>query len=207
MAEKTGLIKERLVLCVVRIRGGMLFKVKLILFIIAMVGIVWVSRSSLWNFRSHGFYRFFAWVIILCMIWMNIEFWFYEPFRLHQIISWILLIISLPFLIWGVQLLRKAGKSDVGRTDPTLVGFEKTTELVTEGIYSYIRHPLYSSLLFLAWGTFFKMPSWVGGCLAVIASFFLTMTAKVEEAENINFFGDSYRQYMKQSKMFIPFLF
>ncbi len=30
---------------------------------------------------------------------------------------------------------------------------------------------------------------------------------KIEETENIRFFGDTYRNYMKQSKMFIPFLF
>jgi len=153
-----------------------MFKIKLILFIIAMIGIIWVSRSSLQDFRSHGFYRFFAWVIILCMILMNIEFWFYKPFCLHQIISWILLIISLPLLIFGVRLLRGKGKPIAKRDDPSLVGFEKTTKLVTEGIYRYIRHPLYSSLLFLTWGVFFKRPSRLGVFLAVIATLFLTIT-------------------------------
>ncbi len=184
-----------------------MLQIKAILFIIALAGITWISRSSLRDFRSHGFYRFFAWIAITALILLNINYWFYEPFCLYQIISWILLIISLPLVIRGVQLLRKAGKPDEGRIDPALVGFEKTTQLVTEGIYRYIRHPLYSSLLFLAWGVFFKCPSWTGGCLAVIATFFLTMTAKVEENENIKFFGDSYRHYMMQSKMFIPFLF
>jgi protein-S-isoprenylcysteine O-methyltransferase Ste14 len=49
---------------------------------------------------------------------------------------------------------------------------EKTTILVTTGAYRYIRHPLYSSLLFLAWGIFFKAPSWPGGLLALAATFF-----------------------------------
>jgi protein-S-isoprenylcysteine O-methyltransferase Ste14 len=88
-----------------------------------------------------------------------------------------------------------------------LFGIEKTTELVIAGAYRYIRHPLYGSLLFLAWGGFFKHPSWVGGTLAVIATFFLTVTAKIEEAENIGFFGAAYQSYMKQTKMFIPFVF
>jgi protein-S-isoprenylcysteine O-methyltransferase Ste14 len=104
-------------------------------------------------------------------------------------------------------LLHQADKSDSQRNDPSLMEFEKTTELVTTGIYRYIRHPLYSSLLFLTWGVFFKQPSWLGLCLAALATFFLTMTAKTEEAENIRFFGAAYQSYMKQSKMFIPFLF
>jgi protein-S-isoprenylcysteine O-methyltransferase Ste14 len=88
-----------------------------------------------------------------------------------------------------------------------LDAFEKTTTLVTTGVYCYIRHPLYSSLLFLAWGIFFKTPSWLGGLLALTATLCLAATARVEEAENLRFFGDAYRKYMKQTKMFIPFLF
>jgi len=103
--------------------------------------------------------------------------------------------------------LRRVGKPDSERDDPSLIGIEKTTELVTVGAYRYIRHPLYSSLLFLAWGVFFKQPSWIGVSLAVTATFFLTMTAKMEEAENIRFFGAEYQSYMKQTKMFIPFFF
>jgi protein-S-isoprenylcysteine O-methyltransferase Ste14 len=106
-----------------------------------------------------------------------------------------------------VRLLRVIGKPDNDRDDPALVGLEKTTELVIIGTYRYIRHPLYSSLLFLAWGAFFKHPSYWGVFLALTATFFLTMTAKVEETENIRFFGDAYKNYMKESKMFIPFLF
>jgi len=183
-----------------------MLQIKVVLFIIILIGITWISRSSLRDVCSHGFYRFFAWIAIMGLIFLNINYWFFEPFRLHQIISWILLILSLPLVIQGVRLLRRQGKPDEQRTDPSLVGFEKTTELVTDDIYRYIRHPLYSSLLFLTWGVFFKQPSWTGMCLAILATFFLIMTAKVEEVENIMFFGDVYQQYMKQSKMFIPFL-
>ncbi len=39
------------------------------------------------------------------------------------------------------------------------------------------------------------------------ATAFLVATAKVEEAENILFFGTSYHAYIKRTKMFIPFVF
>jgi protein-S-isoprenylcysteine O-methyltransferase Ste14 len=103
--------------------------------------------------------------------------------------------------------LRMVSKSARERSNPALMDFERTTELVTVGVFRYIRHPLYSSLLFLAWGVFFKHPSWVGLFLAGIATFFLTMTARIEEAENMAFFGTAYESYMKQTRMFIPFLF
>ena len=49
--------------------------------------------------------------------------------------------------------------------------------------------------------------SWIGTALAVVASLFLTLTARTEEAENIRFFGAAYEDYMKRTKMFVPFLF
>ena len=99
------------------------------------------------------------------------------------------------------------GQPDARRDDVPLVAFEKTTTLITSGAYRYIRHPLYSSLLFLAWGIYFKDPSGLGGLLALAATLFLVATARVEEAENLAFFGEQYREYMGRTKMFVPFLF
>jgi protein-S-isoprenylcysteine O-methyltransferase Ste14 len=176
-----------------------------ILFVAATAGIIYVSRSSLRVPRSHGFYRFFAWEFLLLLFLVNLRRWFHEPFSLHQIVSWVLLLTSLFLVLEGLHLLRRYGKPNNKRDDESLIEFEKTSTLVTTGLYRYIRHPLYSSLLFLAWGTFFKVPSWLGGLLAVASTIFLLLTARVEEGENIRFFGTAYQDYMKQSKMFIPY--
>jgi protein-S-isoprenylcysteine O-methyltransferase Ste14 len=181
--------------------------VKLACFLLGTACLAYVSRASLVVPRSHGFYRFFAWEAILGLALLNIDVWFCDPFSWHQLISWPLLVISAFLAIHGVRLLKKRGKPDAQRDDVPLVAFEKTTTLVTTGAYRYIRHPLYSSLLFLAWGIFFKAPSWLGGLLAMAATLFLVATARVEEAEDIRFFGEGYKEYMKRTKMFIPFLF
>jgi protein-S-isoprenylcysteine O-methyltransferase Ste14 len=177
------------------------------IFLLATVELAYISRASLANPRSHGFYRFFAWEAILVLVLLNLDVWFVQPWRINQIISWILLVASLVLVIQGFRLLRVMGKPTHERTDPALISLEKTTELVSVGLFAYIRHPLYSSLLFLGWGVFFKQPSWAGICLAVVATVFLTLTAKIEERENIAYFGDSYQTYMHRTKMFIPFLF
>ncbi len=78
--------------------------------------------------------------------------------------------------------------------------------LVTGGTYRFIRHPMYSSLLFLAWGAFLKAFSWSGGLAATVATLSLIATAKVEERENVRYFGAAYAEYIKRSKMFVPFL-
>lgn len=180
---------------------------KIVLFVLGTIGILWVSRSSLRNVQFHGFYRFFAWETILILFLMNMNYWFVDPFGLSQIISWVLLILSLVLIFQGVKLLLGKGKLDQKRNDPGLVGIEKTTELVTTGIYYYIRHPFYSSLLFLGWGILFKNISGIGILLAVITTILLIIAAGKEEIENIQYFGEKYREYMKRTKMFVPFIF
>jgi hypothetical protein len=73
-------------------------------------------------------------------------------------------------------------------------------------IYHYIRHPLYASLLYLAWGIFFKSPSLLDGCIAAVATAFLYATARADENECLVKFGGEYAEYMKATKMFIPFI-
>ncbi len=185
----------------------MSLQIKVIIFIIASAGFVWLSWSSLRNLRSHGFYRFFFFEASAALILLNLDYWFHEPFSLRQIISWFLLMVSMFMVVHGFLLLRKMGKPESERIDPTLIGIEKTTRMVTVGAYRYIRHPIYSSALYGAWGVFLKHPSWLGFSLVLITTIFLTITARVEEAENARFFGAEYRSYMKITKMFIPYLF
>jgi protein-S-isoprenylcysteine O-methyltransferase Ste14 len=178
-----------------------------IIFAGGTAAILYVSRASLSRIASHGFYRFFAWELLLLLFVLNMRKWFQEPFAPHQLTAWSLLFIAL-FLIFDSAIrLRVQGAPSHARIDDSLISIEKTTRLVTGGIYRYIRHPMYSSLFFLGWGIFFKDQSWLGGILATAATIFLVLTARMEEHENIRFFGNDYREYMKGTKMFVPFVF
>jgi len=178
---------------------------KAIAFGIGSIFLVYISRASLRTPRSHGFYRFFAWELILALFLLNVSFWFLNPLGWHQLIAWTFLFAALIPLACGVGALKSHGKPDANReSDPSLLAFEKTTQLVTSGIYRYIRHPLYSSLLLLTWGIFFKNISALGIVLAASATVFLVLTAKADEQECIQFFGSAYGEYMKSTKMFIP---
>jgi len=177
-------------------------------FILFSIPIIHVSRASLRAPGSHGFYRFFAWELILALVLLNSAVWFQDPISWHQVISWVLLVVCCVPLALGVRSLITRGRPVERREgEASLLAFEKTSALVTTGIYHYIRHPLYSSLLILAWGVFFKDPSLLGGLLALAATLALIATAKADEAECTRFFGPAYRDYMKQTRMFVPFLF
>jgi protein-S-isoprenylcysteine O-methyltransferase Ste14 len=178
------------------------------IFVLGSAAIIFISRKSLGSPQSHGFYRFLAWECILGLFLLNVRFWFVQPLEWNQVIAWTLLFVCLIPLGFGVHFLRTRGKAVEKReSDPSLLSFEKTTELVTSGIYKYIRHPLYCSLLLLTWGIFFKHITLTVATLAVTATVFLVFTAKADEAECARFFGSQYQEYMKRSKMFIPYIF
>ena len=173
---------------------------------IMAAGLFWLSWRPLCAVRSHGFYRFFAWIGLLALVLVNIDYWFVEPFSSRQVVSWIFLLISLIIVIWGTVSLKK-GKAGGQRNDALLIGIEKTTELITAGAYRYIRHPMYSSFLFGAWGICIKHYSWLSLMFTCMTTLFAIVTAKREEIENVRYFGNAYRDYIKQTRMFIPFIF
>ena len=180
---------------------------RIIIFLILSVPIIIFSWRTLFTVKSHGFYRFFAWE---CMAWLlasNIKLWFYDWLSVNQIFSWIILIIAAYMVIAGMILMKNVGKPSKNRATDTLFEFEQTTELIDIGIFKYIRHPLYGSLILLTWGIFLKKPTIELFVVSVIASIFLYLTARFDEKECIAYFGDKYRQYMRRSKMFIPYLF
>ena len=180
---------------------------ELIIFSVLSIPLIIISRKAILKPGSHGFYRFLAWEGILWLAVNNIPYWFTDPFCFRQIISWIFLLWSIFLVIAGIQELKKQGKARDERSGNELYTFEKTTELVETGIYRYIRHPMYSSLLFLAWGIFLKHTGPGLFSISLFTSLFLLETALIDEKECISYFGNSYREYMKRTKRFIPFVF
>jgi protein-S-isoprenylcysteine O-methyltransferase Ste14 len=147
--------------------------------------------------RYHGIPRFFAFESIYILLLLNFKNWFRDPWSLPQITSWILLIICLYPAISGFFALKRKGKP-AGE-------FENTTVLVKTGVYRFIRHPLYLSLFLLGTGIMMKDPGPLQLILGAINLTALFSTAKTEEKEMLSRFGKEYREYMKETKMFIPF--
>ncbi len=167
--------------------------------------LAYVSRASLLRPHSHGFYRFFAWEAILALALVNLPVWFHDWLSWNQIVSWVLLCSALVPLALGVDALIQRGHADPSaRPEAELLTFERTSKLVSAGVYRYIRHPLYCSLLLLAWGIFFKAPTALGVALVAAATVSLILCARADEGECLRVFGKDYRTYMRRTKMFIP---
>lgn len=81
-----------------------------------------------------------------------------------------------------------------------------TGKLVTSGVYRLIRHPQYTGLLLLSLGMLIE---WVTLPMLIMFPVMIGMyvrLAKREEQDMMREFGDDYKQYMKKTKMFIPFV-
>jgi protein-S-isoprenylcysteine O-methyltransferase Ste14 len=180
--------------------------VKTGLFVVMTAGIVWASMASLRHPGSHGFYRFFAWEAIALLFATNVDRWFTDPFSLRQIVSWILLVMSLLLVLEAVRLFKLVGRPQRNADESGDYTFEKTTRLVMVGIYRWIRHPMYSSLLLLAWAIFLKDPSVIAAIEAAAATGLLVATAKADEREDIMKFGDPYVEYMRRTRRFVPWV-
>jgi protein-S-isoprenylcysteine O-methyltransferase Ste14 len=169
-----------------------------ILIVFTIVNCLFTWMFSIKSKRPHGIPRFFAFECILLLVILNGPVWFDQPFVWNQLISWMLLILSLVFVIMGFLLLLVIGKPQGD--------IENTSKLVTVGLYRFIRHPLYASLLFLGTGIFLKDISIITAFLAIINAIALVAAAKLEEREMIGKFGDEYHAYIQKTRMFIPFV-
>jgi protein-S-isoprenylcysteine O-methyltransferase Ste14 len=149
--------------------------------------------------RYHGIARFFSFESILLLVMLNAPVWFMEPFSPFQLASWVLLFLSLWFAVAGFILLKKMGKPQGGN-------FENTSVIVKTGLYKYIRHPLYLALLIGGTGVMLKDTGTLQVILGIINLAAIWFTARIEEKEMISKFGNAYLDYMKETKMFIPFI-
>lgn len=84
------------------------------------------------------------------------------------------------------------------------VSATRASELLSEGIYSQIRHPRYVGLMLEVSG-FSLIANYLAGYVIVVATIpFLWVTVLLEERELMQRFGDEYAQYAQRVPRFIP---
>jgi len=79
-------------------------------------------------------------------------------------------------------------------------------ELVTDGIYSYVRHPQYAGLFLIIVGTMIQWPTFATVLMVPILLFVYYRLARREERDMVAQFDAKYLEYKKQTPAFIPSL-
>jgi protein-S-isoprenylcysteine O-methyltransferase Ste14 len=87
---------------------------------------------------------------------------------------------------------------------PTLEIREKH-ELITSGIYRFVRHPMYASQWLWVVAQPLLLQNWIAGWLnLVVFAVFYVVRVSAEEQMMIDRFGDAYRQYRQKVGAVIP---
>lgn len=84
---------------------------------------------------------------------------------------------------------------------------KKEHELITKGMYGYVRHPIYGGLILMVTGVLLVSGSYtflIGSMLIIIAA---EIFAHREEKLLTTHFGKKYIEYKKTTKKFIPFIY
>lgn len=84
---------------------------------------------------------------------------------------------------------------------------EADRQLITDGLYRYIRHPQYLGLFLISMGMLLEWATLPLLVLYPSIVFLYYRLAKKEEEDMIEEFGKDYLKYMEKTKMFIPKVF
>jgi protein-S-isoprenylcysteine O-methyltransferase Ste14 len=100
------------------------------------------------------------------------------------------------FVIIGVSLIIKGWR--------LVYAARVKEELVTDGIYRYMRHPQYTGIYLAIFGQLIHWPTILTLGFAPVIVWVYYRLARREERVMIDKFGDEYRAYMQKTPMFFP---
>ena len=116
----------------------------------------------------------------------------------------------LPFIAGTVCLavglwLFHESHADLGTNWSITLEVRESHQLVTEGIYRQVRHPMYLALLLYSLGQALVLPNWVAGPSYLVA-FGLLFALRVGPEERMmrEEFGKDYEAYMARTKRLVP---
>ena len=95
--------------------------------------------------------------------------------------------------------------ADLGTNWSITLEVREGHRLVTHGIYTRLRHPMYLALLLYSLGQVLVVPNWVAGP-SYLAAFGLLFVFRVGPEERLmrEEFGKEYEAYMTRSKRILP---
>jgi protein-S-isoprenylcysteine O-methyltransferase Ste14 len=140
-------------------------------------------------------------LILLCVflaIWISDSFIFHYSDFLSDRVAWyfhtapgILILVSSGLLAWrGLKIV-------FGEV-------RETPHVITKGVFSIVRHPIYLGAVLFYIGQFFMTLSLASAAFLIIIIIFYWFISRHEEKLLIGKFGEEYKEYMKKVPMLFP---
>lgn len=107
-------------------------------------------------------------------------------------------------LVIGLWLFYRS-HADLGTNWSITLELRERHQLITQGVYRYIRHPMYLALVLYAVGQALVIPNWVAGPAPLITfAILFVLRVGAEERMMVEAFGDEYAAYSARTKRLIP---
>jgi len=142
-----------------------------------------------------------AWIsFFLPLIWMVSPIVAFADYPLHPIPF----MIGVLFLIIGLWLFYRS-HADLGTNWSITLEVREQHQLISHGVYRWVRHPMYLALLIYSLGLAFVIPNWLAGPSYALAMFLLVLLRLMPEERMMREeFGKDYEAYMARTKRLMP---
>jgi protein-S-isoprenylcysteine O-methyltransferase Ste14 len=124
-----------------------------------------------------------------------------HPFQ--PVLAWLGVLVLVSALLLFFHTHRR-----LGRFWSVTLEIRQNHGLVTDGIYRFVRHPMYSAYFLWALSQALLLPNWIAGPAGLVG--FGTLFAfrvRREERMMLAAFGDAYAEYAARTKRIIPGVF
>ena len=143
------------------------------------------------------------WIGIFLGYWMaHVESWAdiaWHPMFLFTL-GIVLMVIGVAFRFYAVSIL--------GKYFSMRLAIQPGQRVVQNGPYRWIRHPSYTGSLITLFGVGLALGNWLSLIVILVAGLIgYSYRVRVEEQTLLAALGDPYREYMKHTKRFIPFVY
>jgi protein-S-isoprenylcysteine O-methyltransferase Ste14 len=136
---------------------------------------------------------------VATLIWIGTPLLAFADYPLRPVA----LIAGLSGLALGLWLLYRS-HADLGSNWSNTLAVREQHQLITNGIYQRIRHPMYLALLLYASGQALALPNWIAGPSYLVAlALLFSMRLGPEERMMLEEFGKDYQAYMARTRRLI----
>jgi len=133
-------------------------------------------------------------------MWSISKYSLHTNFNLNgiNILALVFLIIAIIMIVLSINKFKK------NRTTISPLRPNKTSSLITSGIYNYTRNPMYLGLLLMLFSTALFIKNFISFLIIPLFVIFINKNQILPEEQILeNIFGEEYRNYKKKVKRWI----
>jgi protein-S-isoprenylcysteine O-methyltransferase Ste14 len=141
----------------------------------------------------------------LAVAFLSMWFWDWLYFLNFTLVNWFSIFFGAMLIVFGL-VVSAAASQIISVSTVADMRADRQPELITHGIYSHIRHPLYLATVAIFSGLALLYPFPRVIVFSIAMSAYTIIGAVLEERKLIIQYGESYEEYKNQAGFLLPHL-